>query len=494
MLMHILTNQQKEKTMKRKIVTIAICILFVVVNSSCDDWLTVQPKNMTTKEKMFESEGGFEMALVGLYVTLQGIYTPGFIMMGGKGIETMTHNYAESLSSTTTYTYQLYSHNYTDAEVDKEFSYLFQHYYRIIANANALLDGLEQQDNVLSADKAALIEGEALAIRAFCHFELLRLWGPVPTRVDAQKKYLPYVKILSTSNYEYVTYEEYVELLFSDFNRAEELLDSSDPIKNYSNSDLNSSYNSIKGYSETFWYYRQKRFNLYGVKALLARLYLWTGNKTKAYNYAKEVLEAKNPTGEAKFTLGSQANINKSDYTFFSEHLIGMYLYEFEDKNGNFKGENAFLVNTRDVITDKLYANETDLRLKLFALSSSSTFGSVYGTQKFSKFKSSDNTDKSVPLVRLSEMYLILIETAPLAEANSYYQAFRSARETSNIPLTEDTRLEEMVKEYVREFFSEGQSFFAHKRLNRTTLFLSGATIEENEYILPIPSVELGFY
>ena len=41
---------------------------------------------------------------------------------------------------------------------------------------------------------------------------------------------------------------------------------------------------------DRFLVYRHKRMNLYAVKALLARVYLYAGNKTEAENYANQVI------------------------------------------------------------------------------------------------------------------------------------------------------------------------------------------------------------
>lgn len=476
----------------RKLNIFIIFVGLLVLFTSCSDWLTVEPKAVTTKDKMFTSELGFSSALIGLYLELQNIYSPTNFMMGGPS-EYMANNYLTTRSETDD-SYMYYTHRYTSTTVDSGLGALFLEYYKVIANCNILIDAMQGQ-KVVDKDEAAVIEGEALAIRAYCHFELLRLWGPTPTNVDAAKKYLPYVTTVTTAPYEYIPYEAYVQKVKDDFNKAITLLEPVDPITAYSNSQLNTSYTSISKYTSLFWYNRQKRFNVYGVKALLARLYLWTDDKDNAYKVAKEVVEAKNPDGSFKFTLGTQSDITSADYLFYSEHLVGMSLTEWTDKLGVFSGRHVVCANSSSNIISKLYENQTDMRMNLFNSSFSFTFGqSVYGTKKYSKFTSTDyDSPKSIPLIRLSEMYLILIETAPLEEANEYYKTFRSSRSASYTRLTEMTRLREVEKEYVREFFSEGgQSFFAYKRLNASSFLLSSEGMAADKYELPIPTDETG--
>lgn len=476
------------KRLNISIISVSLMMLF----ASCSDWLTVEPQAVTSKDKMFTSELGFSSALVGLYLELQNVYSPTNFMMGGS-TEYMANNYLTTTSETSD-SYLFHTHRYTSTTIDASLGALFLSYYKIIANCNILIDALQGQ-SVVEPDEAAIIEGEALAIRAYCHFELLRLWGPPPTKIDASRKYLPYVTTVETSPYEYITYDAFVQKVKEEFNKAITLMEPVDPITAYSNGTLNASYATISKYQAMFWYNRQKRFNVYGVKALLARLYLWTGDKDNAYKEAKSIVDVKNPDGNPKFTLGTQSDITNSDFLFYSEHLVGLGLTEWLDKQGAFSGRFSAYVNSYANINSMLYDNQTDMRMNLFTSSYSYSFGtSVYGTRKYSKFTSTDyNSPKSIPLIRLSELYLILIETAPLEEANQYYKTFRSSRSASYTALTEPTRVREVEKEYVREFFSEGgQSFFMYKRLNAASLLLSSEGMSSDKYELPIPTDETG--
>ncbi|MBP1613131.1 MAG: RagB/SusD family nutrient uptake outer membrane protein [Bacteroidetes bacterium] len=462
--------------------------------TSCDDWLTVEPKALSSKDKIFESESGYSDALIGLYLEMQNIYKPSNFMVGGN-IENMANNYM--INEGTSIAYYLYKHDYAKTDVDNVLGSVFLSYYKVIANANVLLEALKVQ-NVLSEQMAKDIEGEALAIRAYMHFELLRLWGPVPTAVNASSLYLPYVSVASTDPYEYISYDKYVSKISTDLLRAEELLLDVDPLLKHSNSEMNTTWASQSDYSTLFWYSRQKRCNIYAVKGLLARFNLWIGDKQKAYDYAKEVLDAKNLNGLSKFTLGSRQDFSSTNYVFFSEHLFGLSITEFSsyDNNLAFIGRYASLVNSQTNINAKLYEYQSDLRQSLFISTYSYSFGAtVWGTKKYTSMTTTDySSPKSIPLIRLSEMFLILIETAPLSEANQYYATFRAAREAAYTPLTDSNRNLLVLKEYIKEFWSEGQSFFAYKRLDWPVLLMSNMSMNESNYILPIPADELGNY
>ena len=61
--------------------------------------------------------------------------------------------------------------------------YVYRFYYRIISNANVLINGI---DNATGTDEdKKIIKGQALAYRAWAHFQLVQLWGK---RYDANAR------------------------------------------------------------------------------------------------------------------------------------------------------------------------------------------------------------------------------------------------------------------------------------------------------------------
>lgn len=96
-------------------------------------------------------------------------------------------------------------------------------------------------------------------------------------------------------------------------------------------------------------------------------------------------------------------------------------------------------------------------------------------------------------MLRTSELYLILAETAPFSEGIEYLKTFRANRNIAGLAIPSDipTLQNEIVKEYRKEFYGEGQAFYAYKRLNIPKLQVlfapSSATVN---YVLPMPTVE----
>ncbi|MBR0523997.1 MAG: hypothetical protein IJK09_03460 [Prevotella sp.] len=77
--------------------------------------------------------------------------------------------------------------------------------------------------------------------------------------------------------------------MLTDLDEAERLLKLSDPcVEN----GLDDSTNQ-----DNFLSYRQLRLNFWAVKALKARVYLYTGDTAKAYQEAKAIIDAKDNSG-----------------------------------------------------------------------------------------------------------------------------------------------------------------------------------------------------
>ena len=82
-----------------------------------------------------------------------------------------------------------------------------------------------------------------------------------------------------------------------------------------------------------------------------------------------------------------------------------------------------------------------------------------------------------IPMLRMSEMYLIAVETTPsLSEANALDKdVFDGLNDRSG----------ELMAEYRREFFAEGQLFYTYKRNQvKDILWLETQEMTEDDYIL----------
>ena len=449
----------------KKIKNLAILLCALLAFSSCQEWLTIQPETQVTKDEMFKTQAGFYDALMGCYTVMRDNYSPDGGMVVGA-VELMANLWNVTVDGGTSY--ELTTHNYREDLVDNMLGALFMQQYEVIANLNLLLEYMETQDGVLSSDEYTMYKGEALALRAFIHFDLIRLWGPMPAQINDAYEYLPYETTLQLENYPYSTYREYMDDLCADLDSAEVLL---------------ANFESVASYYKN-------RMNYYAVLGLQARVYLWLGENDEALRYARLVKDAVDEEGLSVFQLGTQADLNLYDRVFYnSEQLFGLELEEFND-NMLADGDLAQF-NQRTTYLTELYP-AGDIRLSLWFPDDGSGFRS---TNKYDNWASFDTEVQSpnmyVPLIRLAEMYLIIAECAPLDEANAVYSEYLISRGVAAEELTAANREEVLTAEYLREFYAEGQMFFTYKRLGTVTMRWASTQCGADVYVLPLPTGEL---
>ncbi|MFV0345869.1 MAG: RagB/SusD family nutrient uptake outer membrane protein [Bacteroidales bacterium] len=456
-----------------KYILYIIRITYLFALTSCNEWLKVMPEGQVPAEDMFVSEQGFKDALSGVYIAMKDDKTY------GKQLSMTTIEYLVSswdVEEATTPEY-LGKFNYGDASVERTIEDIFQQQYFTISEINAILTELGDKQDIFSTDGLyGQIKGECLGLRAYIHFDILRMFGPVPG-TETNDEILPYVTTLSKENHTYSSYTEFKTALENDMRAADTLLREAEQSGNYQ-------------------YMRPLRMNNEAVKALQARAALWFGETDKAYELASEIIS--NTTK----TLGLAANFSGGDYNLVSEQFFGIHNYNmyklysstFKDQTLK-KGVNSLLVNTQ------LYGNTgTDTRETMLWETNVTDNGSVaYSIIKYKvaeKEPTSIGSDyRRVPMIRLSEMYFIAIETSPdLATSQLYWDDFRASRNLPPLPLADDKMLiqDELVKEYRKEFFAEGQAFYAYKRLNvgiDKFLWLP-PEIVEIKYVVPTPISE----
>jgi hypothetical protein len=140
---------------------------------SCNKWLDVEPKSQVRDTDLFSTESGFKEALSGVYssLTYEPLYGKEmtFGLMGVLGYEWDTQTTAYDADRV----YQYTNSQVSLARIDA----IWNGIYNSITNDNKLLEEIDGQRAVFTGDNYAIIKGEALALRAFLHFDLLRVFG-----------------------------------------------------------------------------------------------------------------------------------------------------------------------------------------------------------------------------------------------------------------------------------------------------------------------------
>lgn len=471
----------------------------VLLLTGCNKFLDVVPKTQSPQDVLFDTQAGFKDALTGLYIQLKDNQIYGNQLTYGA-IENLVSSWDVEAQSTAE---RIGLFDYGHTGVEQRFSSIFGKLYGTIANTNALLGKIDEQRTIFRDENLyRTIKGEALAIRAYLHFDVLRLYGPVPLDIDPSVR-LPYVTELSTDVNQSISYDAFLSNVLQDLSDAEELLKDIDPILQFNIPELRGDFGAYNVFNELdeFMAYRYLRFNYYAVKGLQARVHLWNGDNLEAYSAAKAVIDAVDRNGNKIYRLGTGADFSGTapNFVLTPEHIVGLYDFQMYKKyadifaNGSVrKGPSAVLITTQ------LYGNTgVDHReSSLWEVVTQNNGAQMNIIRKYKVVESPINLNvdyKQIPLIRLSEMYLIAAEAATLSEGQTYWNDFLASRNLTSTALDADVEQKRLmiVREYRKEFYAEGQGFYAYKRINApktAIVFVPGAATVN--YVVPLPLLE----
>ena len=433
--------------MKSKI--IFTTIIAAALATGCDKFLDVHPKG--EKINMFETAEEYEDALYGVYSELTGsnLYGQHLIILP----EVMSQNFTTS--------------DYKYAE-------------------------LAEGEMTSSGSTSRLYLGEALALRAFVHYEVLKLFGPPYWASDTEKKTtIPYVTKYSFDISPLLSYDEVCRNILEDLKRAEEYLDEDETLVPAERS------NTALAFTDA----RIAHINLYAVQALMARVYWSMNDMDNAEVYAQKVISS----GKFSFRPTS-AFVQPDNGTFdLNETIFGLYINDesamMKKLNINGSGASSSLVLSSGYasIYEKDSGAATDYRLSAWFDVSSSLCRRLVNNC----FISGENTysGKSIlgyDVVRLPEMYYIVAEAnidKDPAKAVKYFDEVLKSRgretfEESGTALTRDLLFEERH----REFYCEGLTWMGMKKEKKDITTVSGKTLHgdlASTYTLTVPDEEL---
>ena len=457
-------------------------MLLLCCITACNDWLEVAPQAEKEEAEMFEKEVGFRNVLIGAYIRMKSNNLYG---------EDLTYGSIEMLAQHWTNTDDLgkylKAYNYEQSVVETKINSFYGNLYKVIADVNGLLNNIDARKEMFEGNNFEIIKGEALAIRAFCHFDVLRLFGPIPTNLP-EGTILPYVTTVSIVPNRLVSYNDFTTKLLADLDEAERCLEGNDPILTASIKELST---LEVAQDDNFLCDRQMRMNYYAVCALKARVQLWLGNKNEALKYAQKVIDAKDPNGNVMFRLGSATDCANGDLIFSSEHIFNLNVYNLSD----FKISAANTFYTNSTALKYFWASETtDIRRgKMWK----EVYDNYWWTYYYyiTKYTQATNmpvlAKNSIPLFRLAEMYLIAMECGSIQNANDLYKEVCIARDITPVTFGSTEELSEtLILEYNREFYGEGQAFYAYKRLGRSKIFGTSTVGSALIYVLPLPKAE----
>ena len=471
--------------------TLALCVLLV----SCDNWLEVKPYDKISEGELLKSEEGYEKMLNGIYIDLNSDALYGKTL-SVEMIEVMGGAYAIGTDNSVWGNYKdLSSYQYNTEYWRDRLDQTWNKAYALILNCNKILESIDQNQSLFTGSNYYVIKGEALALRAMLHFDMLRLFGPVYSK-DSDKTAIPYYTKVGNSPEPLLTAKEVAAKVVADLEDARTLL-ANDPVKTEG-----TLMSGSQDGTSNFMRYRALRLNYYAVEALLARTYLYMGDKADAFKYATDVIKTADqgifPFVDKNLVVGSPAD---PDRIFSSEVLFALTNTSRGNLFKNYFDPSRlpnYVFRMDNSLMDKLvyggaaqtggYQDDYRYRADWVATGSNRYF---YKYKDMEATGSIQNT--MIPMLRLGEMFLIAAESQSddLSKGVQYVNALRRNRGVANL----QTLTPDLLKyEYIRELYGEGQLFYLYKRLYSDIITSSSSSkntkASDLVFVVPLPDSE----
>lgn len=479
--------------MKKILYTMILACSTMMV--SCDSWLEVKPYDKISEGELQKSEEGYQKMLNGIYIDLNSDALYGQ-SLSVEMIEVMGGAYAIGTDNSVWGNYKdLSNYQYGTEYWRNRLDQIWNKAYALILNCNKILENIDQNQGLFTGGNYYAVKGEALALRAMLHFDMLRLFGPVYAK-DSDKKAIPYYNKQTNSPEPILTAKEVAEKVVADLEEARILL-ANDPVKTEG-----TLMSGSQDGTSNFMRYRALRLNYYAVEALLARVNLYMGNKTEAFKYATDVIKTADqgifPFVDKSLVIGSPAD---PDRIFSSEVLFALTNTSRSKIHKNFYDPSR-LPNYVFRMDDNLMSNivyggaattggyQDDYRYRANWIAT----GSNRYFYKYSDMVANGSIQNTmIPMIRLGEMFLIAAESQSdnLANGVQYVNALRRNRGVANL----QTLTPDLLKyEYIRELYGEGQLFYLYKRLNSDIITSSNANKNPKAsdliFVVPLPDSE----
>ena len=439
-------------------------ILFIYLGllSFLPSCLDESSPNFLDAEETIIDGASAEAAVIGLYSAMQqpGYYGDAYLLTSEGHTDNATTGGYQNLSLD-----QIGHREVTGANVISE--NIWTAIYRVIANANQILKFLPEIDDLENVQKNHL-EGEARAIRALAHFDLLRYYGehwnmsstagiPIIQTPQALKDQPSRATVL-------VSYQ----FIISEMTKAAGLMDQ-----------------QIK----------DKAFiNINTMNALLARIYLYRGENEKAVEYATKVIAS------GDFQLLDAAKYQD----VFRSKLNAESIFELLFDSQNRSGYNGSTYSRADALRSELNymasknledffkGRAGDVRGSLLNFSTDDNDATILPDGRTQKYRGETTRDNSALIIRYAEMFLIRAEALGsikgLADLNFLRQKRGLSVFTPNQVSSSEDFLQAVLNERRAELNFEGHRYFDLARKRRIKSVLN---IEDFRSIFPIPNREI---
>lgn len=470
-------------TYKTFFIKTVMAVGITIATTSCEGFLDITPDGQVKRDEMLATNEGVEDALYGVYAKLRNTTLYGQEMYFSS-LEIMSQTlYCYGNTGVTA----LGQYDYNNTTVKNVFAMIWNDMYNNISNVNSVLNApLVDGTNAYPAN---IYKGEALALRAMMHFDLMRLFAEQIT-VNPNAKGVPYATEFSLKTPDFETLAENYNHVLADLQEAERLLADEGEYEN----------------TTSFMADRQIHLNLHAVRALMARVFLTKGDKEKALEYAEKVIAQSGRQLKTKTeVINDVAGVLSKKECLFGVYFSGFYTqvsaklqqtisYSSLDLRGDFmemyeKGVSGLDFRTTAYFTSVDLGGTAKYRL--------SKFTDIYDLQNNASARPADLI-QGINMIRLPEMYYIAAECLldkDYPKALDYFNEVVTNRGLDALSGEgEETLTQEVINtERYKEMIGEGQTFFNMKRQNLSIPSYDNSVTyrpEDGIYVVPIPDSE----
>lgn len=450
--------------------------------SSCKDFLDLEPEFATNESSFYKTEKDFETAIIGAYSGLQNLHNTSLLYL----TELTTDNAEIQWTSPTTSETECDEVNYTIANTF--IGSVWSNCFTSISRSNTILSKLDEVE--LGPDIESRYRGEALFLRAYNYFIMVRLFGKLPLVTSA----------------------------FSSPTEIGEFDMSRKPVSDiYAliESDLKEAASGLSNTSGL----SKSRASAGAAKTLLAKVYLTLGEADLAISELEDVMamgysledhyadlfspgndELDESVFEVKYLSGN-VNEGNSFSTIFTPPLFNMAIFP-----NNMAGSGR--INPTEDMADSY--EEGDLRRTASIADSTLLITGEYSDNKyglkFVDFTTGVAGDGGVNYTALRYADVLLMYAEALnnvsrtSEAQTYLNIVRNRADLPGLENLSQSELDLAIENERRhEFFLEGHRWFDLLRTGRTQAVINSYfeskgltfTVEDFELLMPVPQREL---
>ncbi|WP_101690354.1 RagB/SusD family nutrient uptake outer membrane protein [Dysgonomonas massiliensis] len=435
---------------------ILLLIIGTCIFSSCgDSWLDKStPSTSDESSKVITSAREAQYALNGIYFIMRKYeyYGARYTYYGDVTGEDMQANGDTKRASN----YYLFNFNKENAPAS-----FWEYPYQVIRNANNVLEFLESIADSDMTEELLDIKGQALALRAMGHFDLVKVFGAPFTKDNGASLGVPIELKKKDPKHKPArnTVAEVYKQVITDLSDAIELLSAAQ---------------------------NNGQINKFAAQQLLARAYLYTDDNKNAYTTITNMIEeAEKPASKTKgqYTLWTNeeySTVWSKDFT--KEILFGLAVHSDEIKDSKeFIGYLMWRSGYDDIIltydyVDLLSADPDDVRLEVVTKyvkdKGKPKEKILYYLNKYpGNADAQENpTYADIPVLRLSEAYLIAAEAAVKLNDNTNAVKYLNAivsRANPEKSVTGTVTLDQVLTERRKELVGEGHRLFDAMRNNK---------------------------